>query len=155
MQLNYKRITAALALSLGLTGVVALAQTAARRHNPAERQQRRLEMLTSRLNLTADQQEKAKSLFESSRAEARPLMRQTWQSRAALRDATRAGKSDDELKQLANRQGELMGQMAAIHARTQAQFRALLTPEQQQKSDELAQHMRARFGEHRRPRSDK
>jgi protein CpxP len=112
--------------------------------------------MAKELNLTEAQQAQAKAIFDDARAQAQPLHEQLRNGHKAIADAVKANKSDAELQQLADAQGDVMGRLAGIHARAFARFYANLTPEQKAKADELHTKMQGRmmqgFGERRGPR---
>ena len=91
-----------------------------------------MERLAKELNLTADQQAKWKEIGEQERAAMAPI----WNDKSLSRDDKRA-------------------KMKEVHEDYAAQRRAILTPEQQQKFDELLAKMRER-GEHaqRKPKDE-
>ena len=116
---------------------------------PAQHHQRnrgqRFEKMAARLNLTDVQKQQARSIWQSARESSRPVAQQLRQSRQALRDAAKSGKSDAEIDQLSAAVGNLDGQMAAVRAKAFAKFYALLTPEQRTMADQMAVHPRAMF----------
>ena len=79
-------------------------------------------MLTTALNLTADQQTQVKAVFE------------------AMHPQMKAIEDDTTLSQ-----DEKMAKMKDLHDATHAKIKALLTPDQQQKFDEI---LRQRFSQH-------
>jgi Spy/CpxP family protein refolding chaperone len=89
------------------------------------------------LDLTEAQQAQAKGIFEAARASAAPLAAQLRASREEMAAAVKANQPDAELDRIASRQGALLGQLAAIWAKAQAKFYALLTPAQREKADKL------------------
>jgi Spy/CpxP family protein refolding chaperone len=116
---------------------------------PAQHQQMRrgqfFERMATRLNLTEDQKQQTKSIMQAGRESSKPVVQQLRQSRQALRDAVKAGKSDAEINQLSANVGNLAGQVATIRAKTFAKTYALLTPEQRTKADEMHNHARGMF----------
>ena len=108
------------------------------------------EFLATSLGLTDAQKEQAKAIFDAARQSAEPFVAQLKQGHEATREAIKSGKSDQELQQLAERQGALMGQVAAVHTKAFAKFYALLTPEQKEKADKMHEQLRGmmqhRFG---------
>ena len=112
--------------------------------SPAQRwQQRRGQMfdrMATKLNLTDDQKQQARSIMQSARESAQPITQQLKQNRQALRDAVKAGKSDADIDQLAASTGTLTGQATAIRTKAFAKVYALLTPEQRTKADQLGGH---------------
>jgi Spy/CpxP family protein refolding chaperone len=105
----------------------------------------RWKLMTGYLDLTAPQQTKVKAIFSNAREEARPLHKQLREVRAELRAAIRENKP---VKELSAKEGNVLGQLAGIRANSAEQFRALLTPQQLQKLQEL----HARNGAWRAPR---
>ena len=84
------------------------------------------------LNLTDAQKEQAKGIFQDLRAQTKPIRQQLRDSRQALVSAAVAGKSADELGQLAQAQGPQLAQLAVLRAQAIGKFYAILTPAQQQ-----------------------
>ena len=101
--------------------------------------------MAKRLNLTEDQKQQTRSIMQAARESSMPVVQQLRQSRQALRDAIKAGKSDAQIDQLSANVGNLAGQVAAIRAKAFAKTYALLTPEQRTKADRMADHARGIF----------
>ncbi len=114
-------------LGMALAGLGA-AQT---QHRAAVRQQ---QMLYGYLGLSDAQKAQAKSIFDGAKTAAQPVRAQIKESKADLRAAIAAGKPVNEI---AAKVGALTGQLIAIRAGAQEQFRALLTPEQINKLQQL------------------
>lgn len=95
------------------------------------------ESMAARLNLTEAQQQQAKSIFENARASSKPLMEQLRQVRQELSEAAKANRPSSEIEVLASRQGDLRGQLTAMHTQAFASFYATLTPEQKEKAEQL------------------
>ena len=116
---------------------------------PAQHRQwnrgQRFERMATRLNLTDDQKQQARSIWQAARASSRPLAQQLREGRQAVRDAVKAGKSGADLDQLTASVGNLAGQMATIRTKAFAQFYAMLTPDQRAKADQMADHVRGMF----------
>lgn len=144
-----------LAITAGLASAMLFAQTPAP-SNPAQppaehRQWHRgqfFEKMATQLNLTEDQKQQTRSIMQAAHESARPVVQQLRESRQALRDAVKAGKSSVEIDQLSANVGSLAGQLATIRARSFAKTYALLTPEQRTKADEMAHHARGMFMGH-------
>jgi protein CpxP len=100
--------------------------------------------MARRLNLTDAQQQQAKGIFQDMRAQAKPIRTQLQQGRLALVNAAVAGKSSDELGQLAQAQAPQLAQLAVLRAQALGKFYAILTPAQQQQF----QTMRAKRAAH-------
>jgi protein CpxP len=95
------------------------------------------ESMAARLNLTEAQQQQAKTIFGNARASSKPLMEQLRQVRQELREAAKTNRPASEIEALSARQGDLRGQLTAIHTQAFASFYATLTPEQKEKADQL------------------
>ncbi len=138
---------------LGLIGAAALAAGVLLAQAPpmhGERGEHFKQFVADQLGLTDAQKAQAKEIFNAARDQAEPLADQLRQGHEAMTAAVKANKPDSELDQLAQKQGALMGQLSAIHAKAFAKFYAILTPEQQAKADKLHDHFRGmmqhRFG---------
>jgi len=129
------------AIAILATGVIYAAQLAGNHGDHGA-------MLATALDLTATQQETAKTLFQQAHTDAQPILDQLKQGHQAMAAAIKSGKSDAELTQLAAAQGALMGQIAAIHAKTFSKLYAQLTPQQRDKADQLHDHMQGMMMQH-------
>jgi Spy/CpxP family protein refolding chaperone len=94
--------------------------------SPQERDAHQLEMLTKHLNLTDAQQAQIKQIFADSDAKMK-----------AAHDNAGAGDKKD-----------MREQMKAAMEDRQSKVRAVLTPDQQKKYDEMVAKMKERMGEH-------
>ena len=99
------------------------------------------------LGLSDAQKTQAQSIFDAQRQAAQPLHKQIRTVRQSLRSAATGGGGD--VDQLSSQLGTLTGQLAAIRAKSMAQFHAMLTPDQQAK----AQALRRMGGGRRGPRT--
>ena len=100
------------------------------------------------LEITEFQKEQAAPILEAARAAAEPLLVDLAQARQDLEDAVVSAAGVADIDALAAAQGQLLGQLAAIRANARVQIRALLTPDQRDKLDQLHERLEAR----RRPR---
>ena len=103
-----------------------------------------LARLVWRLNLSDAQRQQAKGIFQGLRTQAQPIRAQLQQGRLALVNAAVAGKSADELNQLAQAQATPATQLAVLRAQALGKFYAILTPAQQQQF----QTMQAKWAAH-------
>lgn len=99
------------------------------------------------LDLTEAQKQQARSIYEKARSQAEPLRASLKTGREAMRDAVKANAPEAELDRLAKAQGELIGQLAAIHAKAMAEFYQSLTPEQREKAGKLHDRVKERLAE--------
>ncbi len=97
--------------------------------------QRMLQRLASDLNLTPDQQAKARQIFGESWRQRRAIAPQLREERKAILTAI---KSDNtaEIERLIQRNSQLNAQAAEIHAKAMARFYAILNPQQKAKMDQ-------------------
>jgi Spy/CpxP family protein refolding chaperone len=109
---------------------------------------RHLEWLADELDLTAAQQDAAKALHKGVRDEVEALFDQQREIHEAIGDMLDAANPDPAaLGQKMIEAHALHGKMEAIHDRLRSEFKALLTPEQQKKFDEIqSEHMKMRHG---------
>ena len=114
--------------------------------SPAEAAQHRTQFLTRQLNLTAQQQQQATTIFTASATSESQLHQNL---RAAQEQLHAAINSNDgaAIEQAAAAIGQLTGTLTAIHAKADAAFQQLLTPDQQTKLAAFqAQHPRGPRG---------
>ena len=123
---------------LALTSTFAMAQHR-NPPDPAQMVQHRVDFLTKRLSLNAQQQQQATSIFTEAASGAKSFhdpMRTAHQSlQAAIEKNDTAA-----IEQSSNAIGSLMAQMTAAHAKADAAFYQTLTPDQQTKMKELEAH---------------
>ena len=123
---------------LALTGIVVMAQHG-NPPDPAKMAQHRIGFLTKQLSLTAQQQQQATSIF----GEIANNAKSTHDQMRAAHDNLKAAiqKNDTAaIEQAANTIGSLNTQMILAHAKAQAAFYQILTPEQQAKMNDLESH---------------
>lgn len=103
----------------------------------------RFERLAAVLNLTADQKTQIHSIIQQSAEQAKPVHVQVRDNQKAIQQLVHSAAAgpdfDKQLQGLANTHGSLAAQLTVIHARTQSQIWALLTPEQRQKAEIVRQ----------------
>ena len=97
------------------------------------------------LDLTDTQKQTAKAIFSDAKTQAEPLVAQLKQAHESMAAAVKTNQSDAVIDDLAARQGALMGQLAAIHAKAMARFYTQLTPEQKTKADAIHDRIESRF----------
>jgi len=98
------------------------------------------------LNLSDAQRQQARGIFQDLRAQAQPIRTQLQQGRLALVNAAVAGKSADELNQLAQAQAAPAAQLAVLRAQALGKFYAILTPAQQQQFQTMQSNWAAHAG---------
>ena len=136
MNLFSKKLTISMAAAaLGIAGLVA-APAHMGRHG-------RMNAMMSQLGLTDAQKTQAEAIFQNARESSKPVVQQLRQERQAIQAAIKAGKSDQEIQELAKAEGPELAQLAAVRASTRAKFYGLLTPDQKQKLETLHQSFRA------------
>jgi periplasmic protein CpxP/Spy len=132
--LNKKLLIVTTAAALTATGLFAAAEA-----GHMGRHGRFGARMAAELGLTDAQKAQAKTIFQSSHQTAMPIIQQLRQERQAVQAAIQAGKSDQEIQQLAQAEGPQLTQLASIRASAFAKFYAMLTPDQQQKLQTLRQ----------------
>lgn len=143
MRTNLLKVVAFLALA-------SVFATAQRRTppDPAEMAQHHINFLTKQLSLTAEQQQQATTIFSNIQNNAKSTHDQMRAAHDSLKVAIQKNDSAG-IEQAANSIGNLTAQMTAAHAKAQAAFYQILTPEQQAKMNDMeADHggMHRRFG---------
>lgn len=98
-----------------------------------------LDRMARHLNLTQAQRDQAKAIFDQAKTSADPIRQQLQQSRQNLFSAAKTG-NDAAVDSAAATQGQLMGQLMAIHAKAMGKvYRDVLTAEQKQQADQMQQ----------------
>jgi Spy/CpxP family protein refolding chaperone len=96
-----------------------------------------LSLISIVLHLGDSQQQQLRAAFDAAAKAAAPIATQMEDGKAALFAAVTAGKSDAEIKNLAEQQGTLTSQMLMLQARTFAKLWAVLTSEQKSEVDDF------------------
>lgn len=104
---------------------------------PAEMVERRVQMLTTRLELTAAQQAQAKTIFTEEANAIQALSSKWTEARDAMEKAVKTTGLDADIERAAAALGALETQTATIRGKAQAKFRAILTPDQKTKLDSM------------------
>jgi Spy/CpxP family protein refolding chaperone len=97
------------------------------------------------LHLTDTQKQTARSIFKDARTQAQPIVTQLKQGHEPMTAAVKGNRSDAEIKDIADRQGALVGQLAFIRAKAMAQLYAQLTPEQKTRTEAIRDRIKSRF----------
>lgn len=125
-------------------GMVLAAQEMGTQQQPAppaaQRLHNRRARLAQYLGLSPAQIAQAKSQLQGARQASQPLRQQLQQTRAAMFDAIRAN-DPVKIEQISAQEGNLRGQMKAIHNEALARIYASLTPEQRAKADQIPSHI--------------
>jgi Spy/CpxP family protein refolding chaperone len=134
MRTTLMKVTAFLAL----TGIVVMAQHG-NPPDPAKMAQHRIDFLTKQLSLTPQQQQQATTIFGEIANNAKATHDQMRTAHDNLKAAIQ--KNDTAaIEQAANTIGSLNTQMILAHAKAQAAFYQILTPDQQAKMNDLESH---------------
>lgn len=104
---------------------------------PEQRIERHVEFLTNYLSLTPSQVTQAKTIFTAEQTAAAALETPMKTAHDNLQNAVKSNLPVPQIEAAATEVGRVHGQMAAVHAKAQAQFRALLTDEQKTKLDSM------------------
>jgi Spy/CpxP family protein refolding chaperone len=153
-----KKTFTVFAATLALAGGLAMAQTATAPATPAvphARQHMRMmrQRIAQQLNLTDAQKAQAKSIFQQSREQTKPVRDQLKTNRQALAAAVKANDTG-QIQQLSQQEGSLLSQLVAARAEARAQFYQILTPDQKAKADQMAAHFKARMQQRAARRSN-
>ena len=98
-------------------------------------------MQLRRLDLTEAQRDQVFKIFHAQAPAFHEQMKQLRESRKALRDAASGDRYDASRAQAAaDAQGKAVAQLALLRVQTAQQVRAVLTPEQRTKLDEMRSH---------------
>jgi hypothetical protein len=92
-------------------------------------------VLSALLDLSEPQQKQLREIFNSAVKNAAPILAEMDGAEDALFEAVKAGKNDDQIKVLADREGSLTAQMLALQAQTFAKLFALLDKDQKAQVD--------------------
>lgn len=104
----------------------------------AERMEQRLEKMAVILDLTEQQQEQLKNVFAKNWQDHQAMRAELQASRNALREDQQAATFNEaDFRAKAQKHADLTTEMMVQRARTKQQVFAILTPEQQQKAEEL------------------
>ncbi len=100
-------------------------------------EQSALELLTLVLKLSDSQQEQLRAAFDAALKEAAPISGEMEHAKDALFAAARSGKNEDEIRHLADEQGQLTSRMLFLQAQTFAKLWALLDSGQKGMADDF------------------
>lgn len=144
-----KRTFAKLAGLFVVAAAMAIAQTtpqaAAPAATPAQVRAHRAHKMMRALDLSPQQKQQAKSIFQNTRQQAQPLAQQLKQDRQSLSAAIQSNNTA-QIQQLTAAMGTLHGQVAGIRAAGRAQFLTILTPDQKAKAAAFEQQSHGRKG---------
>ena len=96
-----------------------------------------LAALTSMLELTASQQERAKTVLDEEEAASKPLVEQLQQASENLLAAEKTGAPDAEIDHLARNVADICGDILALDAKAQSKIYGQLSAEQKQNVEHL------------------
>ena len=96
-----------------------------------------LMLLSTVLKLTDSQQEQLRGDFDAAVKTAIPIMTQMQDDRLAVFGAVRSGKTEDEIKKLAEQEGNLTSRMLMLQAQTFAKLWSILNVEQKSEVDDF------------------
>jgi Spy/CpxP family protein refolding chaperone len=141
-----KKILITIAAFLAVTGLVLSAAQMEKRHDPAQRIQHRVDHLTKELGLTPAQQQQATTIFTGAMASQKSFHDQMRAAHDSLKAAVQKNDSAG-IDQASSTIGSLTGQLTSAHAKAQAAFYQILTPDQQSKLKESEGHDHGRHFE--------
>ena len=100
-------------------------------------EQSALELVTLVLKLSDSQQEQLRAAFDAALKEATPTADEMEHAKDALFAAVRSGKSEEEIRRLADEQGQLTSRMLLLQAQTFSKLWALLDSRQKGLADDF------------------
>lgn len=144
--MNFRTKAVTVALAAALSALPAISAPGRRSHFASQERMGAgmLQHFGAALNLTEEQKQFARQLMKDTRAQSQPLADQLRANRDELAAAVKANNTG-AISQIAERQGALTGQVAALHAKSMATFYAQLTPEQKAKAEELQANRKERL----------
>lgn len=96
-----------------------------------------LQLLTFVLHLSDSQQEQLREAFDAALQTATPIAAKMQQGRSSLFEAVRSGKSEDQIRGLAQQEGTLVSQVLLLQAQTFAKLWASLDTDQKSRVDDF------------------
>ncbi len=93
------------------------------------------------LNLTEAQIKQIRGIYDQARADADSLEQAVTQARIALRQAVTGGATEAQIRTAATTLGTAIGNQAALHAKTLAAAKVVLTEEQRKELDRIPEKM--------------
>jgi Spy/CpxP family protein refolding chaperone len=114
-------------------------QAGAHRLGVSNGQDRMLRRMTTRFNLTPDQQVQVKAILKDAREQNKGLNAKVREERMALHQAVKVD-SVQQIDQITQQNAKLNAQVAASHLKTVAKIYATLTPDQKAKFDQRFDH---------------
>jgi Spy/CpxP family protein refolding chaperone len=96
-----------------------------------------LDLFSAILNLSDSQQQQLHAAFDAAVKTAAPISTQMENNNEAIFEAVKAGKSDDQVKTLAQQQASLSSQMLTLQAQTFSKTWAVLSSDQKARFDDL------------------
>jgi hypothetical protein len=96
-----------------------------------------LQLLTFVLHLSNSQQAQLRAAFDAALKTAAPITTKLQKDKSSLFEAVRSGKSEDEIKGLAQQEGTLVSQMLLLQAQTFAKLWTTLDSDQKSRVDDF------------------
>jgi periplasmic protein CpxP/Spy len=114
----------------------------------------RVGIALGQLNLTDEQKQQVKSIFEGHKADFQALADRARPARQAMADAIASG-DEAAVRQRSTEMGAVQTERAVLAAKVRNEVFKILTPEQQQKAQALRQQFQQRMEHRRGPRKDR
>jgi len=122
--------------------------------NVKERFKQNKEELRQRLNLTTEQQEKAKQIRENARPVIKPLFEQIHQKKQEIRELRQSGATREELQPKIDEIKSLRQKADALRKENMQKFEAILTPEQKAEFNKFKEEKKQKWQEHKGKRKE-
>jgi Spy/CpxP family protein refolding chaperone len=97
-----------------------------------------------KLDLTDEQREKIETIMDENHAKTRAAQRAVEKARKALEEAVSGGADEQAIRKAATTLGTAIGDEAVLKAKTMKDIKAVLTPDQIKKLDELKTEIKSR-----------
>jgi Spy/CpxP family protein refolding chaperone len=111
-----------------------------------QRPHRGMVLIARMLDLTEEQKAQVQAIVKDARTQAAALAPQLKEQRQAIQDAVTSNPSDSAIRNLADKQGDLISQLTVIRIKSMVKFFAILTPEQKEKAMDLRGKLEGLFG---------
>lgn len=116
-------------------------------HGPAMMAEHMLNYFTKALNLTEDQQTRAKAMVNNAEPTLKTLMQQQHQIQTQLRDQAQGNYDAKQVQTLAAQKAQIDAQLTIAETQLHHQLYQLLTPDQQTQLKQLEANRQARWHE--------
>lgn len=143
-----KKITFLLTVTIlfGVTAILAFAQTGNKSDVREKIKQLVFNRVSAKLNLTNDQQAKAKSILENAKTRVQPLVEQLKANHQQIEKLGTDGVyNEQKAKEFADKETEIGKQLFLEKEKTKAELFAILTPEQREQAIKMIENVKSKI----------